>query len=393
MSAVRASALPRTVWALGLTSLWMDVASDSIHGLLPVFLTVTLGASMASYGLVVGIGDAVALVGRAVAGPLADRMTRRKPLAVLGYGLSAASKPLFGLVGSVGGVAVVHLLDRGGKGLREAPRDALLADIVPADRRGAAYGLRQSMDTTGAILGPLLGAAVVAWSGDVRTVFKVALIPAALSVLSLVLLVDEPPRATVVRPAWRPWAELRALPPAFRRVLGFGVCLGFARLGEGFVLLRGASLGLTAAQLPLLLALMNVVGAAVAFPVGRLSDRIGRRVVLVGGLVALVVADVLLARAASAAMGVVGAALWGLHMGLVQPVTAAWVADTAPATQRGTAFGLFSVVSGAVTLLASALAGVLWDGFGAGAAFAVAGAAAAVATGLAWGWSNDRQEA
>lgn len=374
--------LPKAVVALGFVSLFMDVSSEMIHGLMPVFLVGTLGASAAVVGLIEGIGEATASVAKLFSGLLSDRIGRRKPLAVLGYGLSALTKPLFALAGSPGLVLAARFGDRLGKGIRGAPRDALVADLVPPEQRGAAYGLRQSMDTVGAFVGPVLAMALLAvFTGNVRLVFALAIIPALLAVLVLAVFVREPeehaatdaPRPKLNR------AGMAALGRGFWLVVGIGSVLTLARFSEAFLILRAGELGLSLALTPLVLVVMNVIYALAAWPVGVLSDRIGKRGLLLAGFVVLVGADAVLAFAPGLWAVMAGVALWGLHMGLTQGLLAAEVAAAAPAPLRATAFGVFNLVTGGMLLVANGLAGALWSQFGAqttfqaGAAFAALG--------------------
>jgi MFS family permease len=379
--------LPRGVWALGLVSLLMDTSSEAIHSLLPVFLVSTLGASALSVGLVEGVAEATALITRTFSGALSDRLGKRKALAVAGYGLAAASKPLFAIAGSVGAVLGARFVDRIGKGMRGAPRDALVADITPDHMRGAAFGLRQSMDTVGAVLGPGLAMALMATvASSFRTVFWLAAIPAAASVIVLVAGVEEP--AHEVQPAPRfplRRRELTSLPRAYWLVAGVAAVFTLARFSEAFILLQADEVGLSQRLIPLMLLVLNVAYAATAYPVGRLSDRVGRWQLLAAGLVALIVADLVLALAGRPLVVAVGAALWGLHMGLTQGLLAALVADTAGARLRGTAYGVFSLLGGVAMLIASVVAGELWQTFGPGATFLTGAAITSLAlVGFMW---------
>jgi MFS family permease len=373
--------LPRAVWVLGGVSLLMDLSSEMIHGLLPVFLVAVLGAPRAVVGLIEGLAEATASILKLFSGWLSDRWGRRKPLALFGYGLAAASKPLFALAAGPLWVLVARFADRVGKGVRGAPRDALIADVTPAERRGAAYGLRQSLDTIGAIAGPLVAAALMLASGDdYRLVFWLAAIPGAAAALLLWLAVEEPARPATATPAAAPpsWLGREALAALGRRcwiVVGLAFLLALARYSEAFLLLRAENLGLAPALTPLVLAFMNVVYALSAFPVGHLSDRLGERWTLLGlGVLVSVVANALLALGGGWPALALGVALWGLHLGLTQGLLAGLVADTAPAESRGTAFGLFNLATGAALLPASALAGLLWDAVSPAAPFCAAAA-------------------
>lgn len=372
--------LPRAVWALGLTSLLMDTSSELIHGLLPVFLVVTLGASATALGVVEGIAEATAQVTRVFSGWLSDALGRRKALAVLGYSLAAATKPLFPLANSIGLVLVARFLDRTGKGIRGAPRDALVADLTPSGMRGAAFGLRQSLDTIGAALGPALAIGLMhLFDDDIRAVLWFAVIPAVLAVAVLVFGVDEPGTAQAKARAPLRLAEVGALGSAYWLVAAAGAVFALARFSEAFLVIRAMESGLALAWAPAVIAVMSLVFAASAYPAGRLQDRIGGRLLLLLGLATLIAADLVLAYAPSILAVFVGIGLWGLHMGLTQGVLAALIAATAPERLRGTAFGLFGLIAGLATFIASVLAGLLWDRVGAGATFLAGAAFAAVA--------------
>lgn len=376
--------LPAGIWALGLVSLFMDVSSEMIHALLPAFLVTALGASAVTVGIIEGIGEALASVSRVFSGWLSDRLGRRKPLAVLGYGTSALTKPLFALAPSAGWVLLARCADRLGKGIRGAPRDALVGDLAPPQLRGAAYGLRQSLDTVGAFAGPLLAIVLMAGSGDdFRLVFWLAVIPALLAVVTLVTGVREPVRPEATGPARSPveWAALGRLGGRFWAVVVIGAVLTLARFSEAFLILRAEDRGLSLALLPVVLVLMNVVYALTAYPVGALSDRLGKRRFLAGGFLVLILADLVLARATDVTGVLAGVSLWGLHMGLTQGLLATLVAERAPAALRGSAFGLFYLVTGLAQLAASIVAGLLWSRIGPAATFL--GGALFTAAGLA----------
>jgi MFS family permease len=357
---------------LGFVSLFMDVSSELIHSLLPVFMVSSLGASMIFVGIVEGIAEATALIVKVFSGTLSDYLGKRKGLTVLGYGLGAISKPLFALAVSVHWVLAARFMDRIGKGIRGAPRDALIADLTTPAIRGAAYGLRQSLDTVGAFAGPLLAIALMlVFAGDFRTVFWFALIPAALSVLLLVFGVQEPDRPAGHGKLRSPirWNTLSDLGGAFWWVVAVGGVFTLARFSEAFLILRARDFGLADAWAPLVLVLMNVVYAFSAYPLGRLADRMSHRTLLVAGLLLLIAADFVLAQAQGLATVAAGVVLWGVHMGMTQGLLSTMVAAAAPAELRGTAFGCFNLVSGVAMLLASVLAGLLWDTLGAATTF------------------------
>jgi MFS family permease len=374
-------AIPSGIWALGFTSLFMDASSELIHSLMPIFLVTVLGTSVATVGLIEGVAEATASIAKVFSGAISDYVGRRKPLAVIGYGIAALTKPLFPLAGSVSLVLAARFLDRLGKGIRGAPRDALVGDLAPPELRGASYGLRQSLDTVGAVAGPALAIAFMALlADDIRAVFWVAVIPAVVSVSVLIAAVHEPakPRASSAFRTPIRAGNLKALGLAFWLVAGIGGVLTLARFSEAFLILRAESVGLSAGFVPLVMVVMSIVYAASAYPAGRLSDRLGRRGLVAVGFAVLIGADLVLALAGDVVDVLWGGALWGLHMGLTQGLLAALVADSAPASLRGTAFGVFNLVSGLALLAASVLAGWLWDGYGAPAAFFAGAAIAAI---------------
>jgi len=368
---VKGAPLPAAIWALGFVSLLMDVSSELIHSLLPVFMATVLGASMLTIGLIEGAAEATALIVKVFSGALSDWWGKRKPLAVLGYGLGALSKPLFALATTTGLVVTARLMDRVGKGIRGAPRDALVADIAPPDQRGAAFGLRQSLDTVGAFLGPLLAMGLMLlWANDFRAVFWVATVPAFLCVALLVFGVQEPERPASHRrtnPISRD--NLRRLDRRYGWVVVIGAVFTLARFSEAFLVLRAEQGGLPLAWTPLVLIAMNLVYAAGAYPLGKLADSVSHTTLLASGLAVLIAADALLALSNQGATFWAGVALWGLHMAMTQGLLAAMVADTAPADLRGTAYGVFNLVCGVAMLIASALAGLLWDQLGAASTF------------------------
>jgi MFS family permease len=377
--AVRAR-LPAGIWALGFVSLLMDVSSEMIHSLLPVFLVSGLHASMVAVGLIEGAAEATAMIVKVFSGAWSDWLGRRKPLALLGYGLGALSKPLFPLASSAATVLAARLIDRVGKGLRGAPRDALIADLVHEDVRGAAYGLRQALDTVGAFTGPLLALGLMLlWADDFRRVFWVAVIPALLSVALLAFGVHEPdaPRqAKRLNPIRR--EALRQLHADYWWVVGVGALFTLARFSEAFLVLRAQQGGLGLAFAPVVLIAMNVVYSLGAYPFGRMADTMSHRRLLALGLLVLIAADLALAGASRGPLLWIGIALWGLHMAATQGLLSTMVADTAPPALRGTAFGVFNLASGIATLVASALAGELWDHFGAPSTFVAGATIAAV---------------
>lgn len=360
----RAFTIPRGVWALGFVSMLMDVSSEMIHALLPVFLVSVLGASVTAVGLLEGASEAIASMTKVFSGTVSDWLGKRKLLTVLGYGLAALTKPLFALAPTAGWVFAARGLDRVGKGIRGAPRDALIAELTPEAIRGSAFGLRQTLDTIGAFAGPLLAIALMAATSDAfRTVFWLAVIPAVASVAVLVLFVREPERAAARGDVPRPrlGALLGSLSTRFWWLVLVAALFTLARFSEAFLILKVADVGLGVGYVPAVLVVMNVAYALSAYPAGWLSDRVNRWAVLAVGAALLIAADLVLAFGSSIAAAGIGVALWGLHMGFTQGLLAALVADTARAEQRGTAFGLFNFVIGLALLAASVLAGVLWD--------------------------------
>lgn len=363
-------AIPRGIWALGLVSLFMDLSSELIHSLLPVFMVTVLGASAVYVGIVEGIAEATASITKVFSGFVSDRLGKRKALVVIGYGLAALTKPLFALAPTIGWVLAARFTDRIGKGIRGAPRDALIAELAPLHLRGASYGLRQSLDTIGAFAGPLLAIALMAlFAGDIRMVFWFAVIPAFLSVAIVLAGVKEAAaKPGEARPPVR-LADLRLLPAAYWAVVVVGGVLTLARFSEAFLVLRADSVGLGLTWVPLVLVVMSVVYSASAYPAGVLADRIDRRALLALGFAVLILADLVLALAGGVWTVMAGVALWGLHMGLTQGLLATLVADASPAPLRGSAFGIFNFAGGIVLLIASVVAGYLWDAIGPAATF------------------------
>jgi MFS family permease len=369
--------VPTSVWALGFVSLLMDVSSELIHSLLPVFLVTVVGAGTTVVGLIEGIAEATAAIAKMFSGALSDRIGKRKLLVGIGYGLAAVTKPVFPLASTAGEVLAARFVDRIGKGIRDAPRDALIADITPPAIRGAGYGIRQALDTAGAFAGPLLAMALmVLYANDFRAVFWWAAAPAVLAVLLVIVGVQEPDGVKAT--AKRGWPirkqELKRLPAAFWMVVAIGVVFTLARFSQAFLVLKAEAEGLALALIPLVFVWMNIVYSLIATPAGILSDRIGRVKLLLCGLGALFIADLMLAFVPGLVAVFIGVGLWGLYLGLSQGLLSALVADTAPEDLRGTAFGLFNFVTGVALLIASVLAGWLWQAFGPTATF-IAGAA------------------
>lgn len=374
--------LPAGIWALGLGSLFMDISSELIHSLLPVFMATVLGASMVTIGIVEGVAEATAAITKIFSGALSDYLGKRKLLVVLGYALAALTKPIFPLATSIGWVLTARFVDRIGKGIRGAPRDALVADLAPPEVRGAAYGLRQALDSIGAFVGPLLAVVFMAWlANDIRTVMWVAVVPAFIAVVLLVAYVREPARANAGPTARAPLTvtDARRLSGRYWLVVLLGAIFTLARFSEAFLLLRAQDVGVALGYVPLVLIVMNVLYAGLAYPAGASADHVSPRTLLLAGLALLIAADLVLAAAASPLLAFLGAALWGVHMAFTQGLLSKLVADIAPAELRGTAFGVFNLVTGGALLLASVIAGVLWSALGASATFLAGAAFAAVA--------------
>jgi MFS family permease len=360
------SQIPRGVWVLGFVSLLMDISSEMVHSLLPLFMVSVLGASAFAVGLIEGLAESTALIIKVFSGVLSDYLGKRKGLALFGYALGALTKPFFALSGSINMVLAARLLDRIGKGVRGAPRDALVADMTPASVRGAAFGLRQALDTVGAFVGPLLGVGLMlAWANDFRAIFWVATVPGLLAVALLMFGLEEPPSATEKKrknPISK--ANLRRLGGPYWWTVGIGGLFTLARFSEAFLVLRAQQSGVAMAWVPLIMVAMNLVYSISAYPFGKLADRVNHGTLLFIGLLMLMAADLVLARNNGWISLVFGVVLWGVHMGMTQGLFSTMLADTAPADLRGTAFGFFNLLSGVAMLIASALAGWLWDQFG-----------------------------
>lgn len=375
------SRIPKGVWVLGGVSLLMDVSSEMIHSLLPLFMATTLGASVIVIGIIEGVAEATALILKVFSGVISDYVGKRKGLALLGYGLGALSKPLFAIAPTSGVVFSARMIDRVGKGIRAAPRDALVADVTPPEIRGAAYGLRQSLDTIGAFLGPLLAVALMfLWDNDFQSIFWVAAIPAVLSIALLGFGLKEP-RTAVVQKRTNPLRRenLKKLSTAYWWVVAIGSIFTLARFSEAFLVLRAQQMAIPLFAIPLVMVAMNLVYSLTAYPFGKLSDSMSHSKMLQWGLLVLIAADIVLALSSHWSTLLAGVALWGIHMGMTQGLLAAMVAHTAPPELRGTAFGMFNLMSGIALLLVSAGAGVLWEVLGAASTF-YAGAIICVVT-------------
>jgi len=372
-------ALPRTVWALGFVSLLTDVSSELVHALLPLLLAGSIGASMLMIGLIEGASEAMASVVKLFSGALSDRIGKRKPLVVIGYGLSALTKLVFPLVNSAGLILGARLVDRLGKGIRGAPRDALIADVTPIEQRGAAYGLRQSLDTVGAVIGPLAAMALMLWLADARMALWFAAIPGLLAVLVLMVYVREPEQHVTEKKAPLTLRDWRTLDAQVWAVIGVAAAVNLARFGEGFLVIRMRDAGFGDGLAPLALVLMSFAFMLTAYPVGWLGDRVSRTRLLLIGIVVLIAADLSLALIPARAGAVIGVVLWGMSLGFTQGLLSAMLSDAAPKHMRGTAFGVFHLCSGIALLIASLAAGAIWQWFSALTMFAVAAVVAACA--------------
>lgn len=370
--ASRLKDIPTSIWALGVVSMLMDISSEMIHALLPIYLFTVLGASTLTVGVIEGIAEATAAITKIFSGVLSDWLGRRKELAALGYGLAALTKPIFPLAPDVGWLVVARFIDRVGKGIRGAPRDALVADLAPPELRGASFGLRQSLDTVGAFTGPTIAIGLMWFTANsFTTVFWAAVLPAFLALGLILFAVHEPKRPAGVRVVKSPLsrAEIARLGPAFWQVVAIATAFTLARFSEAFLILKAQAVGLPIALVPGVLVLMNIVYALAAYPVGVLSDQFNRKTILIAGLGLLVLADGVLAFSSTVATAAIGIAMWGLHMGVTQGLLVTLVADTAPQELLGTAYGIFNFTTGIALLAASVLAGGLWEGFGPQATF------------------------
>ncbi len=363
--------IPRTIWALGFVSLFMDLSSELVHSVLPVFLVTTLGASALAVGVIEGIAESTAMLVKIFSGAISDFMGRRKGLLLLGYGLAALTKPLFPLAHSVEVIFIARFLDRIGKGIRGAPRDALIADAAPPEIRGACFGLRQSMETVGAVFGPALAIVLMLWLADIQLVLWFAVIPAAVAVTLIVTGVKEPARLPGVHTFRSPihWRVLHDFSSGYWWVVIVGGVFTLARFSEAFLVLRAQEIGLSITWTPLVMVVMALFYALSAYPAGWLSDRISRTKLLCLGMGLLVLADLVLAQSSSVITMMLGVVLWGLHMGFSQGILASLVADKSPTELKGTAFGIFNLVSGVCMLIASVLAGWLWQSIGSDSTF------------------------
>jgi MFS family permease len=372
--------LPRTVWVLGFVSLFMDLSSEIYHSLLPAFVTIVLGLPVTALGAVDGVAEATSNFAKLFSGRLSDRSQRRKPWVMGGYGLAALSKPMFPLASNLVTLIGARFADRIGKGLRGSPRDAMIADETPPEIRGRAFGLRQALDTAGALLAPLIAIGLMAlFLDDIRKVFWVAIIPAAVSFLLTWLALREPEQRSTSTKRQLFFSGFRDLDSDTKRLIAVGFLFTLARFSEGFLILKGIEIGLSETLSPLTLAIFNLAYVALAYPAGSLSDRMSPKMILLAGIGVLVAGNIVLAETSSFAGLILGVALWGAHMALTQGIFSRMIADSAPEQLRATSFGAFWFVSGIAALLASLAAGMLWDRNGSSATFLTSALVAAVA--------------
>jgi MFS family permease len=372
--------LPRTVWVLGFVSLVMDLSSEIYHSLLPAFVTMVLGLPVTALGAIDGIAEATANFGKLASGPLSDRSNRRKPWVMAGYGLAALSKPLFPLAANTATLIAARFTDRIGKGIRGAPRDAMIADETPPEIRGRAFGLRQALDTAGALIAPLVAIGLMAlFANQIRSVFWVAVIPAAASFLLATFALREPEKHVASGKTAPLLSGFRELAPETKRLIAVGFLFSLARFSEAFLILKGIEVGLSETLSPLTLALFNLTYVLLVYPAGSLSDRMNPKSILLAGIAVLVAGNVVLAKSSSLFGVTLGVALWGAHMALTQGIFSRMIADSAPEKLRATSFGAFWFASGIAALLASLGAGMLWDRDGSSATFLTSAGVAAVA--------------
>ena len=380
------------MWILGFVSMLMDLSSEIYHALLPAFVTIVLGLPATALGAIDGVAEATANLGKLVSGRLSDRSLKRKPWVVAGYGLAALSKPLFPLASSAATVMGARFADRIGKGIRGAPRDAMVADEAAPEIRGRAFGLRQSLDTVGALLAPVVAIGLMWWfASDIRAVFWIAIIPAFCSFFLAWLALHEPKQHLAPIKRSPVFAGFRQLDKATKRLLAVGFLFGLARFSEAFLILKGIEIGLTESMSPLTLALFNLAYVALAYPAGALSDRMSPRSILMAGIAVLVAGDLVLAKTENFAGLVLGVGLWGAHMALTQGIFSRMIADSAPEQLRATSFGAFWFVSGIAALLASLGAGLMWDRDGSSATFFTSAAVAAAALAMLSLLGDDRR--
>ncbi len=367
----QAAPLPATVWILGIASLLNDVSTEIIHSVLPLYMVTALGASFIAVGLLEGTAEALASVLKVGAGGLSDLLGKRKALVVSGYALSTLVKGCYALAGDMTMVMIARLGDRVGKGIRVGPRDALVADSTSPEQRGAAYGLRQSLDTVGAVIGPGLSFVLLSlWHMDYKNIFAIAIVPGIIAVLLLLIGVREPEKRESKSDDKKLHKDLlKRLSPAYWSLVVVSFLFNLGNSSDAFILLKGKEAGLALGMVPLMLVVMNVFYAACAYPAGKLSDKLGRVAMLRVGL--LFYALVYLGFAFCNTQWQVWTlmALYGVQLGLTQGTLLALVSDVTDADTRGTAFGMISLVTGLALLPASLIAGFLWQNVGSWATF------------------------
>lgn len=383
-----ADKLDRNVWAAGLVSLLTDISSEMIVPVLPLFLTGVLGASAQVVGLIEGVAEFTASLVKSVSGWLSDRAGRRKPLMVLGYGVSNVVKPFLGLTGSWGQVLAIRFADRFSKGVRGAPRDALIADSTPTHLRGRAFGLHRGLDTVGAAIGPLTAALVLnLYAGNLRAVFWWTAVPGVLAVLLLVGFVRDTGRRaagaapTAPSPVMRGWSlSLQPLVPRLRWFVVVSTVFAIGNSADAFLVLRAQGLGLSVALVPIAYFLFNASYAVLSYPAGALSDKIGRRPVLLGGFIAFALIYAGFGAARHSWQVWILFLFYGIYYAGTEGIQKAYMTDHVGAEQRGTAVGILNAWTGLAALPASLIAGVMWDRFGQPATFYVSAAIAVLAT-------------
>lgn len=364
--------IPRTVWVLGFVSLLMDISSEMIHALFPLFMAGTLGASAIWIGLVEGIGEGTALIAKVFSGVVADRFGHKKRLVFAGYFLGVISKPVFALAGSMPVVLAARFFDRIGKGLRGAPRDAIVADVTDESIRGAAYGLRQSLDAAGAFVGPLLATLLLLlWTEELRSIFWIALIPGA-ACLALILFGVEDNVTPTVNTKHIAWKDLKiVITPAFVQLVILGTLFSLARFSNAFIVLRAADIGIEHAWIPMTVVLMNIAFSLSSYPFGKLADKLNPMKLLALSMVLLALANLLFAYAANYRILAAGIVLFGMHLGATQGIFSTIISEIAPSEVRATAFGIFNFFSGLALLASGLVAGSLWEYMGAQYCFGV----------------------
>jgi len=373
------SRLSPNIALLGLVSLLTATSSAMVYGLLPVFLVKVLGASIGIVGVMEGLAEASNSAMRLLSGITSDWIGRRKPVVAFGYLLSAANKLVFPMAESVSIVFVARLVDRFGKGVRDAPRDALISDLTPSHIRGSGFGLRTALYTMGFVLGPLAAIGLMVASGDnFRLVFAIAVAPAFAAVGILLFAIGEDPAQSSREARFRiRLSHLSRLPAAFWWSISVASLLSLARYSPAFLVLKASDVGIDPAFVPLILVFTHTVFSAAAYPFGALADRVDHRLQLALAVAVLLAADLVLAAGGTMVTAFLGASLWGLQMGVSEGLLSASVANAAPDDLRGTAFGIYQLAFGLAAFGASGTAGALWSIGGPPLAFGVSACVAA----------------